>query len=197
MESYESQNLTDEILSLDTHLVHSFANLDGLKQDGARTVIAEADGAYVYDADGNRMLDGIGGMLCVNVGHGRHEIIDAVAEQLRKLDYYSTFYNLTHPAGARLAHKVTSLAPDSLNQVYFANSGSVANDSAVRIIHHYFNRKGETSRRRILSRIGAYHGSTHLAVAINDACLPPGLEFGGRTGSLPLLALSLPAARRQ
>ena len=166
MESYESQNLTDEILSLDDHLVHSFANLDGLKQDGARTVITEADGAYVYDADGNRMLDGIGGMFCVNVGHGRHEIIDAVAEQMRKLDYYSTFYNLTHPAGARLAHKVTSLAPGSLNHVYFANSGSVANDSAVRIIHHYFNRKGEPSRRRILSRIGAYHGSTHLAVAM-------------------------------
>ncbi len=81
MESYESQNLTDEILSLDDHLVHSFANLDGLKQDGARTVITEADGAYVYDADGNRMLDGSGGMFCVNVGHGRHEIIDAVAEQ--------------------------------------------------------------------------------------------------------------------
>ena len=118
MESYESQNLTDEILSLDTHLVHSFANLDGLKQDGARTVIAEADGAYVYDADGNRMLDGIGGLFCVNVGHGRREIIDAVAEQLRKLDFYSTFYNLTHPEGARLAHKVASLAPGSLNHIY-------------------------------------------------------------------------------
>ncbi len=166
MESFESQNLTDEILALDAHLVHSFANLDGLKAEGARTVIAEADGAFVYDADGNRMLDGIGGLWCVNVGHGRREIIDAVAEQLRKLDYYSTFYNLTHPEGARLSHKVASLAPGSLNHIYFGNSGSVANDSAVRILHHYFNRLGEPSRRIILSRIGAYHGSTHLSVAL-------------------------------
>ncbi len=166
MESFDSQNLTDEILALDAHLVHSFANLDGLKKDGARTVIAEADGSYVYDADGNRMLDGIGGLWCVNVGHGRREIIDAVAAQLGKLDFYSTFYNLTHPEGARLSHKVASLAPGSLNHVYFGNSGSVANDSAVRILHHYFNRTGEPSRRKILSRVGAYHGSTHLAVAM-------------------------------
>ena len=166
MQGHGSQNLTDEVLALDKHLVHSFADLDALKQDGARTVIAEADGAYVYDGDGNRMLDGIGGLWCVNVGHGRREIIEAVAEQLQKLDYYSTFYNLTHPSAARFAEKVTSLAPGALNHVYFGNSGSVANDSAVRILHHYFMRKGQTSKRKILSRIGAYHGSTHLAVAM-------------------------------
>jgi len=165
-EGHVSQNLTDEILKLDEHLVHSFADLHGLKQDGARTVIAEASGAYVYDGDGNRMLDGIGGLWCVNVGHGRQEIIDAIAEQLQKLDYYSTFYNLTHPSAARLSEKVTSLAPGDLNHVYFGNSGSVANDSAVRILHHYFNRKGQPSKRKILSRIGAYHGSTHMAIAM-------------------------------
>ena len=73
-----SQSLTDDILALDRHLVHSFADLAALKEEGARTVIAEADGAYVYDADGNRFLDGIGGLWCVNVGHGRREIIEAV-----------------------------------------------------------------------------------------------------------------------
>ncbi|MBC6441492.1 MAG: aminotransferase [Rhodospirillales bacterium] len=165
-DGHVSQNLTDEILKLDEHLVHSFADLHGLKQDGARTVIAEADGAYVYDGDGNRMLDGIGGLWCVNVGHGRREIIDAIAEQLRKLDYYSTFYNLTHPSAARLSEKVTSLAPGDLNHVYFGNSGSVANDTAIRILHHYHMRKGQPSKRRILSRVGAYHGSTHLAIAM-------------------------------
>lgn len=106
------------------------------------------------------------GLWCVNVGHGRKEICDAVAEQLKTLDYFSTFYNLTHPSAANLAEKITSLAPAHLNHVYFGNSGSVANDTAVRILHHYFNRTGQPRKKKILSRIGAYHGSTHLAVAM-------------------------------
>jgi adenosylmethionine-8-amino-7-oxononanoate aminotransferase len=166
MELQTGQNLTDEILNLDEHLVHSFADLAALKEEGARTVIAEADGAHVYDGDGKRYLDGIGGLWCVNVGHGRREIIEAVAEQLRKLDYYSTFYNLTHPQAARLAEKIATMAPGALNHVYFANSGSVANDTAVRIVHYYFNRLGKPGKTKILSRIGAYHGSTHLAIAM-------------------------------
>jgi adenosylmethionine-8-amino-7-oxononanoate aminotransferase len=166
MDYKNSQNTTDEILVLDEHLVHSFADLNALKEPQARTVIAEAHGAYVYDSDGNKFLDGIGGLWCVNVGHGRREIIDAIAGQLRKLDYYSTFYNLTHPQAARLSDKIASLAPGPLNHVYFANSGSVANDTAIRILHHYFNRLGKPDKKKILSRIGAYHGSTHLAVAM-------------------------------
>lgn len=166
MDEKNSQNVTDEILVLDEHLVHSFADLNALKEPGARTVIAEAHGVYVYDSDGNRFLDGIGGLWCVNVGHGRREIINAIADQLQRLDYYSTFYNLTHPEAARLSDKITSLTPGPLNHVYFANSGSVANDTAIRILHHYFNRIGESNKKKILSRIGAYHGSTHLAIAM-------------------------------
>ncbi len=157
---------TDAILTQDDHLIHSFANLDGIRAHQARTVIARAKGPYVYDAGGRRYIDGIGGLWCVNIGHGRQEVADAVADQLRNLDYYSTFYNLTHPLAAELSEKITSLAPGSLNRVYFGNSGSVANDSAVRMLHRYFNRRGEPSRRKILSRIGAYHGSTHLAIAL-------------------------------
>jgi adenosylmethionine-8-amino-7-oxononanoate aminotransferase len=166
MEGNKSQNVTDEILGFDEHLVHSFADLNTLKRSHERTVIAEAHGAYVYDSDGNRFLDGIGGLWCVNVGHGRREIIDAIADQLQRLDYYSTFYNLTHPQAARLSEKIASLAPETLNHVYFGNSGSVANDSAIRILHHYFNRIGKPKKKKILSRIGAYHGSTHLAIAM-------------------------------
>lgn len=157
---------TDDILTDDAHLVHSFADLWALRQDGGTTVIAAAEGAYVNDSDGNRYLDGIGGLWCVNVGHGRNEIIDAIAEQLRTLDYYSTFYNLTHPLASKVASKIASLAPGSLNRVYFANSGSVANDSAIRILHAYNNRLGKPKKKKILSRKGAYHGSTHLAIAM-------------------------------
>ncbi|MEM7563061.1 MAG: aminotransferase [Pseudomonadota bacterium] len=154
------------ILKKDDHLVHSFANLHDLKQDGARTVIAQAEGPYVFDADGNKFIDGIGGLWCVNVGHGRHEIADAIATQLKELDYYSTFYNLTHPLAAQLSEKIASLTPGNLNRVYFGNSGSVANDSAVRIIQHYFNRLGQPNKKKILSRKGAYHGSTYMAIAM-------------------------------
>ena len=125
-------NSTDEILTSDAHLIQSFADLHGLKQQDARTAIVGAKGAYVTDSEGNDLIDGIGGLWCVNVGHGRTEIIDAITEQLKTLDYYSTFYNFTHPSAAELAKKVTSLAPNGLNHGYFANSGSVANDTAVR-----------------------------------------------------------------
>jgi len=79
---------TEEILDLDNHLVHCFADLNALKQKGARTVISRAEGPYVFDADGNQFIDGIGGLWCVNVGHGRQEIIQAIAAQLEKLDYF-------------------------------------------------------------------------------------------------------------
>lgn len=157
---------TDEILELDKHLVHSFADLHALTEPNARTVITQAEGAYVFDARGERYLDGMAGLWCVNVGHGRREISAAIADQLNTLDYFSTFYNLTHPTAAKLAAKIASLAPGNLNHVYFANSGSVANDTAIRIVHHYFNRLGKPKKRKILSRMGAYHGSTHLAIAM-------------------------------
>lgn len=157
---------TDEIISNDAHLLQSFANLDALKQNDARTAIVGAKGAYVMDSQGNELIDGIGGLWCVNVGHGRDEIIDAITEQLRTLDYYSTFYNFTHPAAAALAKKLSELAPGNLNNVYFANSGSVANDTAIRILHHYNNLLGKPEKKKILSRKGAYHGSTHLAMAM-------------------------------
>ncbi|MEH6360645.1 MAG: aminotransferase class III-fold pyridoxal phosphate-dependent enzyme, partial [Amylibacter sp.] len=167
---------TDEILTKDAHLIQSFADLDGLKQAASRTAIVAAKGAYVTDSEGNDLIDGIGGLWCVNVGHGRPEIIDAITEQLKTLDYYSTFYNFTHPAAARLAEKIAQLAPGNLNRVYFANSGSVANDTAIRMLHHYNNRLGRPNKKKILSRIGAYHGSTHLAMAMTTPAYSEGWD---------------------
>ena len=166
----------ERILSGDRHHLHSFADLWSLKQRGETTVIAKSEGVHVYDAAGNRFLDGIGGLWCVNVGHGRDEIIDAIARQMRELDYYSTFYNLTHPLASQLAEKVAALAPGSLNHVYFANSGSVANDTAVRILHAYYNRLGQPQKKKILSRIGAYHGSTYLAIAMTTPAYSKGWD---------------------
>ncbi len=172
--TFDIPTRTDDVLTSDTHLIQSFANLNALKQDGARTAIVSAKGAHVIDSEGNKLIDGIGGLWCVNVGHGRDEIIDAVTQQLKTLDYYSTFYNFTHPAAAALAEKVASLAPGRLNHVYFSNSGSVANDTAVRILHHYNILRGKPEKRQILSRMGAYHGSTHLAMAMTTPAYSEG-----------------------
>jgi adenosylmethionine-8-amino-7-oxononanoate aminotransferase len=165
---------TTEILKQDDHLIQSFADLNALKQQGARTVISKAKGAYVWDNDGNQLIDGIGGLWCVNIGHGNDEMIAAITGQLQQLDYYSTFYNFTHPTAAALADKVASLAPGHLNAVYFGNSGSVANDTAIRMLHHYNIRKGRPEKKLVLSRHGAYHGSTHLAMAMTT----PGYSDG-------------------
>ncbi|MBU2960818.1 aminotransferase class III-fold pyridoxal phosphate-dependent enzyme [Citreicella sp. C3M06] len=165
---------TDDILTTDVHLMQSWADLNALKQNGARTAIVSAEGSYVTDSDGNKLIDGIGGLWCVNVGHKRAEIIDAITEQLNTLDFYSTFYSFTHPAAAALAEKLAQLAPGNLNKVHFGNSGSVANETAVRVLHHYYKRLGQPSKRMVLSRHGAYHGSTHLAIAMTT----PGYSEG-------------------
>ena len=167
---------TDEIITNDAHLIQSFADLNGLKQADARTVIVSADGAHVTDSEGNKLIDGIGGLWCVNVGHGRREIINAITEQLKTLDYYSTFYNFTHPTAAKLSKKIADLTPGNLNRVYFSNSGSVANDTSIRILHHYNNRLGNTKKKKILSRIGAYHGSTHLSMAMTTPAYSDGWD---------------------
>lgn len=170
---------TNAILAQDDHLIQSFADLNRLKQQGARTIISRAKGAYVYDTDGTELIDGIGGLWCVNIGHGNEEMVSAISDQLKTLDYYSTFYNFTHPAAAALAEKVAQLAPGHLNAVYFSNSGSVANDSAIRILHHYNIRKGRPEKKMVLSRHGAYHGSTHLAMAMTT----PDYSEGWHTAS--------------
>jgi len=112
----------EKVMSMNSHLIHSFADLHGIKQDGGPTVIIGAEGAYVRNSEGEKLLDGIGGLWCVNIGHGRKEIIEAISKQLYELDYYSTFYNLTHPLAAELAQKSKDLAPAHLPHVYFANS---------------------------------------------------------------------------
>ncbi|MGX9417919.1 aminotransferase class III-fold pyridoxal phosphate-dependent enzyme [Vibrio sp. WJH972] len=167
---------TSSVLKSDEHLVQSFADLNALKEKDAITVITEADGYFVKDSEGNSLIDGIGGLWCVNVGHKRKEIIDAINTQLNTLDYYSTFYNFTHPTAAKLAEKIAQLAPGHLNHVHFGNSGSVANDTAVRMLHHYNNRLGRPNKKKILSRVGAYHGSTHLAIAMTTPAYSKGWD---------------------
>ena len=129
--------------------------------------MVRGDGAYVWDAHGNRFLDGIGGLWFANVGYGRRELIDAAARQLGTLPQYSYFANLANPPATELAAKLAELAPGDLNHIFYSTGGSTANDSAVRIAHYYFDTIGKPGKRLVISRRNAYHGSTFLASALS------------------------------
>ena len=147
------------------HFIHPFAHFPSFEKEGA-LVIAEGHGAYVFDVDGKRYLDGIGGMWCVNIGHGNPEIAQALAQQAGRLAYFNTFVDITNPPAAELAAKLAELAPAHLNRVFFDTGGSAANDTTVRTIHHYFNRLGKHSKKKLISRKDAYHGSSYLTMTL-------------------------------
>ena len=160
--NYDTQDLWQKDRD---HYVHPWTDFSVFRDEGS-LVVAEADGPYVFDSDGNQYIDGIGGLWCVNIGYGSHEMADAIADQVRSIPYYSSFNHLTTPPSAELASKLAELSPGNLNHVFYGSGGSMANDSAVRIIHHYFNRLGKPDKKRIISRINAYHGSTYLSMTL-------------------------------
>jgi len=149
------------------HFLHPWTHFDTFKRDGS-LVIREADGAYVWDAAGRRYLDGIGGLWCVNIGYGRKEMAQAIADQVLKLSYSNTFVDCTNEPAAELAAKLAELAPGSLNHVAYSLSGSCANDTAIRLAHYYHSRRGEPGRRMVLSRYNSYHGSTFLGMTLGN-----------------------------
>jgi len=147
------------------HCIHPWTDFSTFKEKGS-DIMAESEGAYVIDSNGGRYLDGIGGLWCVNIGYGRQEMADAIAEQAKQLCYYSTFGHIASPPAATLAAKLAQLAPGSLNHAFFGTGGSMANDTAIRVIHFYFNRLGKKSKKHIISRVDGYHGSTYLTMSM-------------------------------
>ncbi|MCZ6471278.1 MAG: aminotransferase [Gammaproteobacteria bacterium] len=147
------------------HQIHPWTDFSTFEETGS-LVIAESEGCYVYDSDGNKFLDGIAGLWCVNVGYGRDEIAQAMADQARRMTYYSSFGHHTSVPAAELAAKLAELAPGNLNHIFFGTGGSLANDTAVRIIHFYFNQLGKPTKKQIITRHDGYHGSTYLAMTL-------------------------------
>jgi len=147
------------------HVLHPWASLATRRAD-APLIVAEADNIYISDTDGERFIDGIGGMWCVNIGYGRNEMAEAVAEQIRRMPYYSPFGPLGSPPAAELAAKLAALAPGDLDTVFFSTSGSSANDSAIRFVQLYFNLTGRPEKKHVITRDQAYHGSTYLAASL-------------------------------
>lgn len=144
------------------HHLHPFTNHKSLRGGGAR-VIVKGDGPYLWDSEGKRILDGMAGLWTTNVGYGRKELAEAAYEQMLELPFYNTFFRTTHPPVIALSKKLAEMAPEGLNQIFYGSSGSESNDTAIRLIRHYWVLKGEPKRRIIISRKGAYHGSTIAA----------------------------------
>lgn len=152
--------MVSAIQQLDAHHhLHPFTNTGHLNQKGAK-VISHAEGVYLWDEDGNRILDGMAGLWCVNLGYSRQELAEAATQQLQTLPYYNTFFQTTHEPVARLAEAIAHITPGDLNRVFFAGSGSEAIDTLMRLARHYWAIQGKPYRNILIARENAYHGST-------------------------------------
>ena len=171
---------TTELQRIDSaHHLHPFTNSAELNLEGS-TVIVKADGVWLQDSDGNQILDGMAGLWCVNIGHGRKEIAEAVFQQMQDLSYYNTFFKTTHPPAAELSEKVTQLAPANFNHIFFTCSGSEANDTVVRMVRTFWDLMGKSTKTIIISRWNAYHGSTVAGASLG------GMKKMHEQGDLPV-----------
>ncbi len=171
---------THELQALDAaHHMHPFSTQDALAQRGAR-VITRADGVWITDSDGNRIIDGMAGLWCVNVGYGRDRLADVASRQMKELPYYNTFFMTTHVPAIALSQKLAEVAPGDLNHVFYAGSGSEANDTNIRMVRTYWAQKGKPDKKVIISRKNAYHGSTMAGASLG------GMSGMHAQGGLPI-----------
>ncbi|WP_457942859.1 aspartate aminotransferase family protein [Vreelandella alkaliphila] len=168
---------TQDYQALDRqHHLHPFTDFKSLGEEGSR-IITHADGVYIYDSQGNRILDGMAGLWCVNLGYGRQELVDAATEQMQQLPYYNNFFKTTHPPAVKLAAKLSELAPEHINHVFFTGSGSEANDTVLRMVRRYWAIKGKPEKQWIISRENGYHGSTVAGMSLGG--MAPMHDQGG------------------
>ncbi|MDJ0956723.1 MAG: aspartate aminotransferase family protein [Arenicellales bacterium] len=163
MNNANTQAATSEWQELDSrHHLHPFTDYKALKRKGSR-IIVRAEGVYLWDSDGNRILDGMAGLWCVNIGYGRREMAQVASEQIQQLPYYNNFFQTTHPPSVELSRMLSEITQQHLNHVFFTCSGSEANDTVVRMVRRYWDLLGQPEKQIIISRYNAYHGSTVAA----------------------------------
>ena len=147
MVKYNTKDLQQKDLDHNIHPWTDFANHE------KSLVMAKSDGNYVYDSDGNKYLDGIAGLWCVNIGYKHPVIKKAIADKIDEIAYYATFGATVTPPAAELAAKLAEITPGDLNHVLFGTGGSIANDTAVRIIHFYNNKRGKPNKKKIICSV--------------------------------------------
>jgi putrescine aminotransferase len=147
------------------HYLHPFTDFADMNQKGAR-VIVRGDDIYVWDSEGKRLLDGMSGLWCMNVGYGRKSICDAAYAQMMQLPYYNSFFQTTNEPAAHLAAALVEISPPQFNHVFFTGSGSEGNDTIIRMVRRYWDLLGHPDKQVFISRQNAYHGSTMAGASL-------------------------------
>ncbi len=148
------------------HHIHPFTQTEALNREGVR-VITRGKGVYLWDSDGKKMIDGMSGLWCVQLGYGNKELARAGCNALNTLPFYNHFFKTTNPWTAELAAMLAKLLPDGHEHVLFANSGSEGNDTALKLIRYYWNLKGRPEKKLHLSRTLSYHGVTMASASLS------------------------------
>ncbi|HVR30794.1 MAG TPA: aminotransferase [Thermoanaerobaculia bacterium] len=151
-------------------LFHPFTSIQRHLVEGP-LVITDASGVRVRDRAGREYIDAMAGLWCVNVGYGRRELVEAMTAQASRLPYYHSFASMSNEPVIRLAARLIEMAPGRMSKVFFANSGSEANDTQIKLVRAYNNLRGRPEKKKILSRRAAYHGVTLGATSLSG--LPP------------------------
>ena len=161
------------------HFLHPFTDFQSLAKKGAR-IITRADGIYLWDSDGHKLLDAMSGLWCVNVGYGQQALVDAAAKQMQQLPFYNAFFQTATPPAIELAELLASITPPQFQHVFFTGSGSEGNDTVVRMVRRYWDILGQPERQVIISRNNAYHGSTLAGASLG------GMSGMHAQGGLPI-----------
>ena len=161
------------------HYLHPFTDFQDLASKGAR-VMVRGEGVYLWDSQGKKIVDGMSGLWCVNVGYGRTSISQAVYQQMETLPFYNSFFGTTNLPAAQLAAKLAQISPPQFEHVFFTSSGSEANDTNLRMVRRYWDLLGYKERHTIISRHNAYHGSTVAGASLG------GMDGMHAQGGLPI-----------
>ncbi len=171
---------TAELQALDgAHHMHPFTHNAELASKGAR-IITRAKGVTLTDSEGHEILDAMAGLWCVNIGYGRDELADVAARQMKELPFYNTFFKTSHVPVIALSAKLAELAPGDLNHVFFASSGSEANDTNIRLARTYWAELGKPEKKVIIARKNGYHGSSMGSASLG------GMSAMHAQGGLPI-----------
>jgi adenosylmethionine-8-amino-7-oxononanoate aminotransferase len=174
----------NDIAALDqAHALHPWTHFDSFAAEGP-LVIERGEGCYLWDRDGRQYLDAVGGLWCTNIGLGRHEMAQAIAEQAETLAFSNSFVDMTHGPAAMLAAKLADIAPGDLNRVHFTTGGSTAIDSAYRMAVYYHRCRGDQDRTHVIARDDSYHGSTFASISIGKRSGDKVAEFHYKTDGI-------------
>jgi 4-aminobutyrate---pyruvate transaminase len=163
-------------------LIHPYTNLARHREVGP-IILERGKGIYVFDSQGREYIDAMAGLWCVSLGYNEERLVEAATRQLRELPYSHIFAGRSHEPGIELAEKLKEVAPFTASKVFFANSGSEANDTQVKLAWYYWNAKGKPQKKKIISRTKSYHGVTLVSASLT------GLPNNHRAFDLPFAGI--------